>query len=127
MELAAEDPVVYHNFTLMSETMFNEIVDRVRPYIERQTTFWRKPLDPALRVAITRRFFATRNSYKNLGYTFRVAPNTISLDVPETCRAIIAAFADEYLQMPDSVEGLKQIANGFNERWNIPHTLGAID
>ncbi|KAK4322697.1 hypothetical protein Pmani_006493 [Petrolisthes manimaculis] len=82
---------------------------------------------PALRVAITLRFPATGNSYKSLGYAFRVAPNTISLIVPETCIAIIEAFVDEYLQIPDSVEGWKQIANGINERWYIPHTLGAID
>ena len=94
LELAAENAVLYHNFTLMSEAMFNEIVDRVQPYIERQTMFWRKPFGPALRVAITLRFLATRNSYKNLGYAFRVAPNTISLFVPKTCKA----FADEYLQ-----------------------------
>ena len=29
LELAAENPALYHNFTRMSETMFNEIVDRV--------------------------------------------------------------------------------------------------
>ncbi|KAK3884288.1 hypothetical protein Pcinc_011453 [Petrolisthes cinctipes] len=89
-------------------------------------TFWRKPLDPALRVTITIRFIATGNSYKSLGYAFRVASNTIAIIFPETCRAIIEAFADEYLQIPDSVEGWKQIANRFNERWNIPHTLGAL-
>lgn len=29
--------------------------------------------------------------------------------------------------MPDSLEGWKEIANGFQERWNFSHTLGAID
>ncbi len=126
-ELADEDPLLYQNFIRITETMFNEIVERVRPYIEKKTMFWRKPLNPGLRVAITLRFFAMGNSYKNLGYAFRVAPNTISLVVPETCSAIVAAFGDEFLQMPDSVEGWKEIAYRFQERWNFPHTLGAID
>ena len=104
-ELADKNPVLYHNFTRMSETMFNDILERIRPRIEKQTTFWRKPLDPGLRLAITLRYLATGSSYRTLAYTFHVAPNTISLIVPEICRAIVEAFGDEYLKMPDTVDG----------------------
>ncbi len=38
LELAAEDPVLYYNFTSMSETIFNEVVDRGRPYISNLAT-----------------------------------------------------------------------------------------
>ena len=52
-ELAEEDPILYKNFIRMNEKVFNEIVDRVRPFIEKSRTFWREPLDPGRRVAIT--------------------------------------------------------------------------
>ncbi|KAK3883340.1 hypothetical protein Pcinc_012376 [Petrolisthes cinctipes] len=104
-ELAEEDSIVYRNFTHLDADLFNQIVERVRPHIEKSRTFWREPSEPALRVAITLRFLATGNSYKSLGYAFRVAPNTISLLVPETCRAIVAAYGDEVMQRPDTPEG----------------------
>lgn len=62
-ELADEDPLLYQDFIRITETMFNEIVERVRPYIEKKTTFWRKPLDTGLRVSISLRFLARGNSY----------------------------------------------------------------
>ncbi|XP_063875924.1 uncharacterized protein LOC135108951 [Scylla paramamosain] len=111
----------------MNEEVFSEIVDRVRSFNEKSRTFWREPLDPGLRVAITLRFLATGNSYKSLGFAFGVGPSTISLVVPETCRAIVAAYGDEVMQVPDTTKGWKEVARGFHERWNFPHTLGAID
>lgn len=118
-----EDPLLNQSFAHITETMFNETVEHVWPYIEKKMMFWRKPLDHALHVAITLRFLAARNSYKTLDYAFSVAPNIISFIIPETCTAIVAAFGDEFLQMPDSLEGWKEIVNGFQECWNFPHTL----
>lgn len=126
-ELALEDPQLYRNFLRLDEGQFNQIVERVRPRLQRETTFWRKPLDVGLRVAITLRFLATGETYKSLSYAFRVASNTISKLVPETCRAIVAEFGDEVMQLPTTPEGWKEIASGFAERWNFPHTVGAID
>lgn len=31
------------------------------------------------------------------------------------------------MQVPQTAEEWKRVAQGFNERWNFPHTLGAID
>ena len=126
-ELAAEDPVLYRNFTRLDEELFNEIAERIRPHIEKTRTFMREALDVGLRVAITLRFLATGDSYKSLGYAFRVAHNTISKIVPETCWAIVAEFGEEYMRLPDSTEGWKKVARGFQERWNFPNTIGAMD
>ena len=126
-ELADEDPVLYKNFLRIDEATFNEIVDRVRPLIEKQTTWWREPLDVGLRVALTLRFLATGETYASLGYAFRVASNTLCEVIPETCRAITAVYGDEVMQMPDTPEGWKEVAKGFEERWNFPHAIGAID
>ena len=34
-ELAEEDPILYRNFLRLEEDLFNEIVDRVHPHIEK--------------------------------------------------------------------------------------------
>ena len=126
-ELAEEDPMLYRNFLRFDKDTFYEIVERVRPLIEKQTTWWREPFDVGLRVGVTLRFLATGDTYKSLGYAFRVAPNTLCSIIPETCRAIIAAYGDEVLKMPDTPEGWKEVAKGFQQRWNFPHIIGAID
>ena len=126
-ELSLETPDLYRNFMCLDEPLFYEIVEKVRPYIQKEVTSLRQPLEVGLRVAITLRFMATGDSYKSLGYGFRVAHNTISLIVPETCRAIIAAYADEVLNLPRTQEEWKEVAHLFEERWNFPHTVGALD
>ena len=124
-ELAGENPELYANFMRIDEELFNEIVEKVRPYLQRQTVV-RAPLEVGLRVAITLRFLATGDSYHSLGYAFRVAHNTISILVPETCRAIVRSFG-EVVKLPTTPEEWKAVAHSFEEKWNFPHAIGAID
>ena len=126
-ELSTESPLLYRNFTRINEALFDEIVLRVTPHIRRKLTYWRRPIEPGLRVAITLRYLATGETYRSLPYQFRVAPNTISKIVPDTCRAIVAEFGDEYLHTPNTADEWRQVARGFETRWNFPHTLGAVD
>ena len=56
-----------------------------------------------------------------------MAPNTLCKLIPETCHAIIAVYGDEVLKLPDTPEGWKEVAKGFEEHWNFPHAIGAID
>ena len=81
-ELAEEDNELYKSFLRLDEDLFYNIVERVRPYIEKTRTFWREPLDVGLRVAVTLRFLASGDSNKSISYGFRVTPNVVSLIVP---------------------------------------------
>lgn len=127
MELEREDAVLYKNFLRLDAAMFHDLVDKVTPYIQKKVTYFRKPLEPALKVAVTLRFLATGDSFKTLGFQFRVAPNTISCFVPQVCRAIVAAYGDTELKMPNNAEEWKKVGYGFHKRWNFPHALGALD
>ena len=126
-ELSLETPDLYKNFLRIDEALFNEIVEKVRPHLQKRFTNFRPPLEVGLRVAITLRFLATGDSYRSLGYSFRVANNTISLLVPETCRAIVAAFHEDVIKLPRTQQEWKKVADGFEEKWNFPHVLGALD
>lgn len=72
-ELKDESPDLFRNFTRTNLCLFEEIVEKVTPYIQKQGTHLRKLLPSRLRVAITLRFLATGQSYSSLQYTFRVA------------------------------------------------------
>ena len=99
-ELTSEDVSGYKNFLRMDPEMFQELLVRVGPKIEKKDSFCRKALEPGLKLAITLRYLATGNSYRSLQYGFRVASNTISLLIPAVCEAITAAYAGEVFSCP---------------------------
>ncbi len=60
-------------------------------------------------------------------YNFRVGHNTISLAMREVSTAIIDDLKDVYLKCPKTPEEWKAVSDVFANRWNFPHTLGALD
>ena len=90
-ELQNEDVAVFCNFVLMDPGMFQEILTRVGPRIEKFDTLYHKANHPGCRLAITLHFLATGERYQSLMYGFRVAHNSISRIVHECC--------DEYSAM----------------------------
>ena len=111
----------------MSPELFNELVERVGPLITKKDTFYRRALDPGLKIACTLRYMSTGNEYSSLQYAFRVARNTISKFVPEVAEAIVTVYLDEVMKLPDSQQEWREIATGFSKKWNFHNTLGAID
>ncbi|KAG5873935.1 hypothetical protein JTB14_014535 [Gonioctena quinquepunctata] len=79
------------------------------------------------KLTITLRFLATGESYRSLMYTFQIADSTISLFVPEVCRAIYNSLKEEYLQVPRTAAEWLNILKEFNDLWNLPNIIGAID
>ena len=126
-ELTAEDVSGFKNFMRMEPDLFHEVLARVGPRITKQDTFWRRALEPGLKLAITLRYLGTGNSYMSLQYGFRVAFNTISILVIEVYQAIIDEYSAEVMRCPVTPEAWKEVANGFYNRWNLPHCVGAID
>ncbi|MCP4740407.1 MAG: hypothetical protein GY873_40110, partial [Bosea sp.] len=55
VELQNESPADFHRFMRMPQAMYQEIVTRLTPRLQKQTTNWRQPLEPGLKIAITLR------------------------------------------------------------------------
>ena len=100
VELRDEDPAAFKNFVRMEPASFQELLMRVGPRITKRTTWFREPLEPGLKLAITLRHLATGDSYRTLMYGFRVAHNTICNFVPEVCQVIIDEYAAEVMPFP---------------------------
>jgi hypothetical protein len=81
MELRREDTAAFTNFMRMQPEMFDEILARVGPRITKQHTFYRAPLEPGLKLAITLRHLASGSKYTNMRYGWRVPHNTIAIIV----------------------------------------------
>ena len=111
----------------MPPAMFDELLARLTPRLERPPTFCRANLEPGLKLAVTLRPLALGNRYRDMQYGWRVPHNTISEVVRDVCRAIKDEHLDELLILPNTEEGWREIADAWYRRWNFPHTIGAID
>ena len=126
-ELQSEDARGFKNFVRVDHQLFQELIDRVGPRLEKRDSFMRKALEPGLRLAITLRYLATGDSYTSLQYGFRVAHSTISLIVPETCEAIIHEYMEEVVRCPCTPDEWRKVSQEFSARWDFHNTLGALD
>lgn len=127
VELRNEDPRAFKHFMRMPPAMFDEVVQRLTPRLTKQDTNYRASLEPGLKVAITLRHLASGNTYRNMQYAWRVPHNTISVVVREVVKAIIEEYTDELLFCPTTEQGWRDLADQWYQRWNFPHTVGAID
>ena len=64
VELRNEDPRAFQNFMRMPPAMYDEIVQRLTPALTKETSNWRAPLAPGLKVAITLRHLASGSKYR---------------------------------------------------------------
>jgi len=125
-ELRMEEHGGCKQFLRVDEQTFLQLIGRLEPRIAKSSS-GRKPLLPALKLAITLRYLATGNSYHSLAFSFRVAHNTISMLIPEVCDAIVQEYSEEQFNTPTSEEAWLEVANKFGTRWNFHNCCGAID
>lgn len=98
-ELATEDPLAFKNYLRMNQPTFSKLLELVDPIIKKQDTFMRRSISSQYRLSLTLRFLATGASYIDLQYATRIPACTISLIVPEVCRAIYDVLKQEHLKV----------------------------
>ncbi|KAB0805388.1 hypothetical protein PPYR_02358 [Photinus pyralis] len=81
-ELSFEDPEAFRNYIRMSKESFMKFLQKLEPQIAKINTNMRES-----------------ESYRNLMYSTRIHESTISLFIPEVCKAIYLMLKDEYLQV----------------------------
>ena len=129
MELRNEDQASSKNFMRVPPPpeMFGEPLTRVGARITKQNANYREALDPGVKRALTLRHLAPGSKYHSMTYGWRVPHNTISLFIPKVCQAIIDEYTDEVMKCPTTPEEWRAISDKFADRWNFPHTSGALD
>ncbi|KAL8567149.1 hypothetical protein ACOMHN_033051 [Nucella lapillus] len=126
-ELEVEDPESYNNFVRMDPAHFQSLLTAVEPLLQKQETNMRDSISPAERLAVTLRFLATGDSYQSLCFMYRIGRTTLGKIIPETCTAIVTALKDKYMKVPSTAEEWDIIAAAFEDKWNFPNCVGAID
>ncbi|XP_065067641.1 uncharacterized protein LOC135693179 [Rhopilema esculentum] len=126
-KLRLADREDYRRFMRMNTTTFEELLFKVRPYNEGQTTHMRQPISAEEKLAVTLRFLATGETYQSLKYQFRIHNSTISLFVPKVCQVIYDVLKDDYFSVPSSEQEWINLADATEKRWQFPNAFAAAD
>ena len=113
-------------FLRLSPERFDHLLSLVMPMIIKHDTAFRKAISPAERLALTLRFLASGESQQSLTFSFRMGKATVSKIISETCDAIIQVLS-QHVNPPQSESDWKRIVVDFEDLWNMPHVIGAID
>ncbi|XP_046679091.1 uncharacterized protein LOC124366548 [Homalodisca vitripennis] len=124
--LELNESFLFKNFTRMSRENFYNLLELVRAKIEKKNTTFREAVPPEIRLAICLRYLATGDSFASLMYLFKVSKPLISSMMPGVLKAIIEALQD-FFKLPANEDEWKLVSHDFNEVWNYPHCIGALD
>lgn len=111
----------------MSPESFQYILNIVGPKIQKKDTRFRKSISPSERLCLTIHYLAYGNSQQSLSFSYRLGRSTVSEIIRETCEAIWEGLNERYCMPPTTKEHWKQISKEFEDIWNLPHCIGAID
>jgi len=89
--------VLYKNFTRMSPSEFEFLINLIGEIISKKDTAFRKDISVQKRLALTLRFLTSGNSYVSLQYLFKISKQAISCIVSEVREALVEKLKD-YIQ-----------------------------
>ena len=111
----------------MSPETFEQLLTMVGPIISKKDTYMREAIGAAERLSLTIHYLAEGASQQSMSFQYRIGRSTVSGIIHETCQAIWEALHEVYLKPPSNKNDWKEISKEFEELWNFPHCLGAID
>ncbi|KAJ8353280.1 hypothetical protein SKAU_G00208490 [Synaphobranchus kaupii] len=94
----------------MSQWHFNGLLDLLKDDLERETTPFREPISNKDRLAVC----------------LRIGKSTVSQIIPQVCDALWRRLQPLYLAPPTEEDWL-EVAAGFQDRWDFPNCVGALD
>ncbi|XP_055015589.1 uncharacterized protein zgc:194221 [Boleophthalmus pectinirostris] len=116
----------FQRYFRVSVAQFDDLLSRIGARITYQDTNYRRSIPAEERLSICLRFLATGDSYRIIGASFRVGVSTVSAIIPDVATAIWETLVEDFMAVP-TAEDWRSIAAEFEQQWNFPLCLGAVD
>ncbi|XP_023312377.1 uncharacterized protein LOC111692556 [Anoplophora glabripennis] len=111
----------------MNEEIYTELLGLVSQIIQKEDTIMRQAITPHERLTSTLRFLVTGRNYEDLKFSTGISAQALGKIIPETCRAIFDVLQENYCKFPRTRQEWEQIGLDFENRWQFPNCLGAVD
>ena len=82
--------------------MFDDILQRLTPHIQKKDTLFRNALPAGLKLGMTLRYMTSGDTYTSLAYDFRVAAESVCHFVQDVCTALLQEYKDEVLAITNN-------------------------
>ncbi|XP_011860305.1 PREDICTED: putative nuclease HARBI1, partial [Vollenhovia emeryi] len=110
----------------MTSIQMEELLGMIGSKLQKQDVV-RQSITPSERLALTLRYLASGDSMTSMSYQYLVGVTTVSNIIRETCAAIWDCLSPVVLSGKLEERDWLDIANDFENIWNFPHCIGAID
>lgn len=126
-ELQLYDHEYFFKQFRMLPSKFEELLSFVAPFIAK-SSLRRDAVSLEERLCITLRYLVTGDAKTTIASSYRVSPTTAGRIVSETCATIWAILMEKgFLKVPTTHHEWKDVAYLFENDWNFPNCVGAID
>ncbi|KAK0154839.1 putative nuclease HARBI1 [Merluccius polli] len=107
------------------KTSLIALSEELRPYIQRQTTAMRAPIETMKRVALMLYYLSDEGRLRKTANAFGVSRQAVSVVVRQTCKAIAIHLGPKYIKMPFTEPEAEDLV--FHRAHGMPQCLGAVD
>ena len=88
----------------------------------------REPISPTERLCVALRYLVNGDVQVTIAANYRMSQAIVGRIISETCKAIWDELINKgYLDLPNSEHDWLKVAQEFENHWNFPNALGAID
>ena len=122
-----KDREFHYRYVRMTKERFDHLLSLVREKITKKDTRLREAITAEERLVITLRYLSSGMSQQDLCWNFRVGWTTVSNILSEVGIAILDVLSPIYVRPPSTENEWRYIADNFEELWDFPHCIGAID
>ncbi|XP_050024674.2 uncharacterized protein [Dermacentor andersoni] len=125
--LRDRDVEYYREYLRMPPRIFDTLVQLVGPQNRKKDTNFRKAISPEHRLVQSVRFLAAGETLRSSCFSFLNGRSTACGILSSVCQVLWHVLRPLYVACPSSADEWLRIASDFEERWNIPHCVGAFD
>ncbi|CAH1993157.1 unnamed protein product [Acanthoscelides obtectus] len=110
----------------LNKNQFDELHNLVINDITGRGCNAQQPIESELKLAVCLRYLATGDTFRSIGFSYRIGERTVSKIVTEVCKAIWKNMQPLYMPNP-TIDMWRKVAEEFERIWQFYNCLGTID
>ena len=111
----------------MSRCAFQALCGQLEPFLERQSTVMREPIEVDCQVALTLYYLVDEGRMRKTANSFGLSRSSVSVVVRRVCRVISEYLGPQLIRLPVTEAEVQCKMKKFSYRWHFPQCFGAVD